>query len=64
MAPFGANFTVAKGTMGRCCERQPIVYERGFMDFEDGCALAGFAERIWEIGQCASAFSPWRDAGV
>ena len=40
MEHFGANFTGAKGAMGRYCERQPIIYERGFMDFEDGSALA------------------------
>ena len=57
MAHFSANFTGAERAMGWHCERQSVIYERGFMDFEDGSALARFAERIWEMEQRASAFS-------
>ena len=54
---FGANFTGTERAMGRCRERQSVVYECRFVDFEDGCALARFAERIWEMGKRASAIS-------
>ena len=57
MEHFGANFTGTERTMGRCCEKQPAVYERCFMDFEDGCALARSAERIREMGKRTSAIS-------
>ena len=57
MEHFGANFTGAARAMGRHCKRQSVIYERHFMDFEDGSALAGFAERIWEMGQRASTIS-------
>ncbi len=57
MEHFGANFTGAERAMGRNRERQPIIYKRGFVDFEDGSALAGFAERIWKMGQRASTIS-------
>ena len=57
MASFGANFTGTERAMGWHCERQSVIYECGFVDFEDRSALAGFAKRIWEMGQRASAFS-------
>ena len=49
MEHFGANFTGTKRTMGWYSERQSVVYECRFVDFEDGRALAGFAERIWQM---------------
>ena len=63
MEHFGADFTGAKRTMGRNCKRQSIIYERGSVDFEDGSALAGFAERIWEMGQRASTISEMAGRG-
>ena len=57
MERFGANFTGTERAMGRCRERQSVVYECRFVDFEDGCALARFTERIWEMEQCTSAVS-------
>ena len=57
MEHFGANFTGTKRAMGWHCKRQSVTYECHFMDFEDGSALARLAERIWEMGQCASTFS-------
>ena len=57
MEHFGANFTGTERAMGRCRERQSVVYERGFVDFEDGCALARFTERVWEMRKRTSALA-------
>ena len=48
-----------QGGNGRSCKRQSVIYERGFMDFEDGSTLARLAKRIWEMRQ-----RRWQDAGV
>ena len=63
MERFGANFTRTGRAMGRYNERQSAVYERCFVDFEDGCALVRFTERIWEVGQCTSAISSMARCG-
>ena len=57
MEGFSADFAGTTRAMGRDCERQSVVYERCFVDFKDGSALAGFAKRVWEMGQRASAIS-------
>ena len=63
MESLGAHFTGTAGTMGGDCERQSVVYECRFVDPEDGCALARFAERIWEMEQCTSAVSAMAGCG-
>ena len=57
MARFGTEFTRVKRAMGCRGERQSAVYERRFVNFENGHSLAGFAEGIWEVEQCTPTVS-------
>ncbi len=57
MERFSSDFTWTARAMGRHCERQSVIYECDSLDFEDRSTLAGFAERIWEMGQRASTVS-------
>ena len=63
MEHFSANFAGAARTMGRYCKRQSTLYECRPLDFEDGCALARFTERVWQMGKCASAISSMARCG-
>ena len=53
MEHFGPNFAGTVWAIGWHSERQPVVYERRFMDFK----VAGFAKRIWKVEPCTSAIS-------
>ena len=63
MEHFGANFTGTKRAMGWHCERQSVIYERSFVDFEDRCTMERSAERIWKMEQCTSKISTMAGRG-
>ena len=57
MERLGPILPGQKGQWGGVAKDNRLFMNAVLWVFEDGCALARFAERIWEMGKRASAIS-------
>jgi len=60
---IGTASSWPQGNLGRQRARQSTIYQRGLLDFANGCALARFAAVLWRLEKYASKILPMARQG-